>query len=147
MKVYLSCEGVDALVGIEDDARDLLAAAQLEDGELSIVLCGDGWIRRLNAEWRGMDATTDVLSFPQEDEVVLGDLVVSLHTAARQAEERGCGLRDEVRVLLVHGLLHLLGYDHDKGERECAKMAAAERKLLDRLAWKGEGLIASTHGA
>ncbi len=145
MKVYLSCEGVDGLAGIEDDARDLLAAAGLEKGELSVVLCGDGWIRDLNDRWRGKDLPTDVLSFPQDDDVILGDLVVSLDTAARQAEERGYGLRDEVRVLLVHGLLHLLGYDHDQGAS--AEMAAAERKLLDRLAWKGAGLIASTHGA
>ncbi|EFN59074.1 hypothetical protein CHLNCDRAFT_13914, partial [Chlorella variabilis] len=104
-----------------------LAAAPLE---LSLVLCDDAHMRGLNAEWRGVDAPTDVLSFELEDDDdedaeggapelpinVLGDVVISLDTAARQAAERGQSLLDESRVLLVHGVLHLLGYDHEESE-------------------------------
>ena len=145
-QVWVSCEGVEELEGVEEDVRALMTAAECDDCEVSIVLCGDAWIRPLNKEWRGKDMATDVLSFPQEHEVILGDLVVSLETAALQAKERDYELRDEVRVLLVHGLLHLLGYDHETGREEQEEMAAAEAKLLDGLAWKGQGLIGAAHG-
>ena len=145
-QVWVSCEGVEELEGVEADATALLAAARCADCELSLVLCSDAWIRPLNKQWRDKDVATDVLSFPQDDEVILGDLVVSLDTAARQADERGTSLRDEVRVLLVHGLLHLLGYDHETTEEDLQEMAAAENKLLAALAWKGQGLIGAAHG-
>lgn len=98
------------------DAKRLVRVA-LKDAsaELSVLLCSDKFIRSVNSEWRGKDVATDVLSFPQNDQdgVILGDIVISLETAACQAAERDCSLRDEVRVLLLHGLLHLLGYDHE----------------------------------
>lgn len=114
--------------------------------ELSLVLCTDAHIRSLNSQWRGMDKATDVLSFPQGDPdlVVLGDLVISLETAERQAMERGYALRDEVRVLLVHGLLHLMGYDHEgKKEGDWLVMAKMENSFLNNLDWRGEGLVAA----
>ncbi|MCP4805666.1 MAG: rRNA maturation RNase YbeY [Proteobacteria bacterium] len=128
-----------------DDATALLAAASCADCELSLVVCSDAAIQRLNAAWRQKDQPTDVLSFPQDHEVILGDLVVSLDTCARQAAERGYSVRDEARVLLVHGLLHLLGYDHETGPDDLAEMAEAERKLMRRLGWIGEGLIGAAH--
>lgn len=101
---------------VQDDVKSLVRCA-LRDAaaEVSVVLCSDEHMRSLNGQWRGKDAPTDVLSFPQDDPdgVVLGDVVVSLDTAERQAAERGVDLIDEIRVLLVHGLLHLLGYDHE----------------------------------
>ena len=130
-----------ALAALEEDARLVLSAARLEEVELSLVLTSDSFIQDLNVSWRGVDGPTDVLSFPQDDEVVLGDLVLSLPTARRQAAERGHADRTELRILLVHGLLHLLGYDHEQGGEELEEMAAAERKLLDRLGWPGSGLI------
>ena len=139
--VLLSSEGVDAPDGLKEDAEALLVAARCEDCELSLVVCNDAWIRALNKQWRDKDTATDVLSFPQQTEVVLGDLVISLDTSRRQADERGHSLQDEVRVLLVHGLLHLLGSDHETGDEDLQEMAAAERTLLDRLSWRGEGLI------
>ena len=87
-----------------------------------------------------------MLSFPQDDPVVLGDLVISVDTAQRQADERGHDLRTELRVLLVHGLLHLLGYDHETGAEDAAEMQAAEHKLLGRLGEDGAGLICRTLG-
>ena len=125
------------------DALDLLNAASLDDGEqLSLTLCDDEHIHALNREWRSVDKPTDVLSFPMDDEQLLGDLVISMDTAALQAEQRGHTLRDEVRVLLVHGLLHLLGYDHETSREEYEDMRGAESKLLKRLGWAGQGLIA-----
>lgn len=128
---------------MEEDARALLDAAGLDDDEqLSLTLCDDPYIQKLNREWRKIDKPTDVLSFPMDDEQLLGDLVISLDTAQRQAEERQHTARDELRVLMVHGILHLLGYDHETTREEYDEMRAAERKLLNRLGWVGQGLIA-----
>ena len=152
-RVLLSEDGEAAGRGwadaAEQDACALLGAAGLDDGEqLSMTLCDDEIIRGLNSEWRGLDTPTDVLSFPMDDAQLLGDLVISLDTAERQAKERGHGLRDELRILMVHGLLHLLGYDHETSADDHAEMAAAERKLLGRLGWRGHGLIdAAEEGA
>ena len=125
----------------EEDATALLTAAQLDGVQLSLTLCDDAFIHALNLEWRSRDRPTDVLSFPLDDDVLLGDVVISLDTAAAQAAQRGHELRDELRVLLVHGLLHVLGYDHELGALEHGEMAEAEQRLLRRLGWTGDGLI------
>lgn len=116
------------------------------DGEVDVLLAGDATLKRLNREYRGKNKATDVLSFPAPDEMAgerAGDLAISLDTAARQAEEHGHTLRDEVRVLLLHGLLHLSGMDHeaDKGE-----MAASEAELRRALRLPA-GLIARAEDA
>ena len=125
---------------LRSDADWLLRRLDLEGSELSLVVCDDAFIRPLNRDYRGKDAATDVLSFAmqegeavREDDPVLGDLVISAETAARQAEEQGHGLDAELRVLLVHGLLHLLGYDHEVDEDEAEQMRAAEATLLTEL--------------
>lgn len=122
---------------IEADARRVLEALELDEPELSIVLTDDARIKALNATWRDKDVATDVLSFPQqEDEEVvggmLGDLVISVETAAAQAAEVGHDLQTELRVLLVHGLCHLLGYDHLEPD-EAAAMRDEEQRLLTVL--------------
>ncbi|KAJ1486935.1 hypothetical protein T484DRAFT_1942443 [Baffinella frigidus] len=142
----------DQVERVRQDAESLLRGALNPDGdpswdeevELSVVLASDAHIRALNREWRGKDAATDVLSFPQGDDAggLLGDLVVSIETASRQADERGHSLQTELRVLMVHGLLHLLGYDHETAESDAEEMRDAETRLLDRLGWGGQGLIA-----
>ncbi len=132
---------------VVSDADALLGEVELAEAELSFVLCSDAHIQGLNQQWRGKAAPTDVLSFPQEDEDFLGDLVISVPTATRQAAERGTPLRDELRVLMVHGLLHLLGYDHETNDADLAEMAEAEARLLHRLGWSGQGLIAAVTGA
>lgn len=104
--------------------------------ELSVALCTDAHIRALNAEWRGKDAATDVLSFPAEtfgEVTVLGDCVVSVDTAGRQARDLGHGLLEECRVLLAHGVAHLAGMDHEDGEEEAAEMSRVESALLRAL--------------
>lgn len=102
-------------------------------GELSLVFCDDDFIRSLNRDYRGKDCPTDVLSFPQEGESgMLGDVVISVPTAARHAEGRGRPIADEVEWLLVHGLLHLLGYG-DETDGQAEEMNRRARLALERL--------------
>jgi len=131
--------GAGHVADLEAVAAQVLSAFGLDEAELSIVLCDDAFIHPLNRDWRGKDRPTDVLSFAQregeeadEDDPVLGDVVISLETAARQAEERGHPLGHELRVLLVHGICHLLGYDHEVDD-EAEEMEALERDLLSEL--------------
>tara|TARA_B100000287_G_scaffold87311_1_gene79952 strand:+ start:1819 stop:3597 length:1779 start_codon:yes stop_codon:yes gene_type:complete len=117
--------------------------------ELSVALCSDEYIRSLNAGYRQKDSATDVLSFPAESfgpMAVLGDVIVSVDTASAQAREVGHGLRDECRVLLVHGLLHLLGLDHELSEADAETMAVAEQEMLRALGWKVTGLTRRASG-
>jgi probable rRNA maturation factor len=85
-------------------------------GDLTLVLTGDKKIKRLNKQFRGIDTPTDVLSFPtesrQKGEHYLGDVIISVPRAKDQAKEAGHSLNDELTLLAVHGVLHLLGYDH-----------------------------------
>ncbi|XP_059274970.1 endoribonuclease YBEY, chloroplastic-like [Lycium ferocissimum] len=124
-----------------------------ESVELSVMLCNDEFIRELNKDWRDEDRPTDVLSMSQHTPelelpiLMLGDIVISVETAARQAEERGHSLLDEIRILLVHGLLHLLGFDHEISDEAEAEMEKEEELLLKSLGWKGKGLIQSTYDA
>ena len=117
-------------------------AADLE-AELSVVLCDLKVMTDLNLQWRGKGGPTDVLSFPQEgDGGVLGDIVICVPVAAQQAEERGTTLVDELRILLVHGLLHLMGFDHETGAQDAQIMRRAESSILSVLGFNGEGLVA-----
>ncbi len=110
------------------------------DGEVHVLLTDDATLRRLNRKFRGKDKATDVLSFPASVTTVFfgdsdgpelaGDLAISLETAARQAKRFGHSLRDEVRVLLLHGTLHLAGFDH---EVDGGEMAAREGELRQEL--------------
>lgn len=120
-------------------AHTFLDALGLQ-GELSLVVTTDAAIRDLNRDWRGKDKPTDVLSFPQEPSLgLLGDVVISLDTARRQAAERSAALSDELARLLAHGLLHLLGHDHEN-DADARRMAQAEVKLLGRVGLVGEAL-------
>lgn len=117
--------------------------------EVSVVLADDDYIHQLNHQYRGKDRPTDVLSFamndhcagehepaiaaaPDDSEILLGDIVISLETTARQAEEFGHGLERELAYLTVHGMLHLLGYDHE-AEAERAEMRQEEEHVLSLL--------------
>ncbi|KAF8670490.1 hypothetical protein HU200_050506 [Digitaria exilis] len=119
--------------------------------ELSLLLCDDNFIRQLNKEWRDEDHATDVLSMSQHIPgldipiLQLGDIVISVETAQRQAEERGHTLLDEIRILTVHGLLHLLGFDHEISEEAEEEMEKEEEHILNTLEWKGKGLIKSAY--
>jgi probable rRNA maturation factor len=116
--------------------RTYMDRLELHGCELSLSLVGDRAIRRLNRTWRKKDKATDVLSFPAGDlpkgtpgPRQLGDVVISLDTAKRQAKEYSRTLEAEVARYLAHGLLHLLGHDHERTQ-DAKKMAALEEKLL-----------------
>lgn len=121
--------------------RRVKGPAFARTAEVSLVLCGDAVIRRLNRDYRRIDRPTDVLSFPQlEGErtpqpkgapLALGDVVISLPTARRQAQAAGKLLRDEIELLWTHGLLHLLGYDHAE-KRDEKRMFALQDRLISR---------------
>jgi probable rRNA maturation factor len=139
-------------------AEDVLAAMHVQHDELSILLVSDRRIRTLNARYRKIDLPTDVLAFPLETNGarvtgsnaysprtavllpkrvpesrpprLLGDVVISVATAQRQATTYGHSLHKEVIRLVVHGVLHLLGYDHEHGAREARRMAGKERRVL-----------------
>jgi rRNA maturation RNase YbeY len=123
---------------VRRDARRLLDALGV-DAELSVMLVGDAEMQRLNRAYRGKDRPTDVLSFEgdaapvPERRRVLGDVVISLDTAGRQAAARCTPVASEVRTLLAHGVLHLLGYDHERSPADARRMFAMERALLRRL--------------
>jgi probable rRNA maturation factor len=113
--------------------RRVLASASAAlgvSGELALVLAGDRLLRRLNRSYRGKDAATDVLAFAQGGEAGLGDVVISVETAQRNARGLGRSLSQELDVLALHGFLHLLGHDH---ETDHGQMARLERRLRRRL--------------
>jgi probable rRNA maturation factor len=119
----------------------LLRSLGHPDAELSVMFIGDRAMRTLNRTWRGKDATTDVLSFPLREGTfpdilpdMLGDIVISIPVATRQSEDAGHSLNMEIERLLVHGLVHLLGYDHEQGGIEARRMFRIEQRLLKRLA-------------
>jgi probable rRNA maturation factor len=100
-------------------------------GELSLVLAGDGLLRRLNRQYRGKDKTTDVLSFPGDGgEAGLGDIVISVANAERNARRFGRSLPQELDVLALHGFLHVLGYDHEADDGTMDRLEGRLRKRL-----------------
>lgn len=121
-------------------ARRLLGALRRADAELSVLVVSDREMRRLNRVWRGRDRSTDVLSFSQAEGEggapggLLGDVVISVDTARRQAAERGVAVGTEADRLLIHGVLHLLGYDHEVSPAEARRMQRRERALARALA-------------
>lgn len=142
MKVLLSSDhprGAPAARRLRARARAFLAAMGREDAELSILLTGDAGIRRLNRRWRRKDRATDVLSFPLSDRPgassLLGDVVISLDTAARRGSGDARAVNRELDRYLAHGLLHLLGYDHVR-RADAVAMAAREEQLV-----RADGLV------
>ena len=138
----------------------MLRLLGLKDAELSLLLVDDGRMKELNHKYRGIDRATDVLSFPQiqnkiqdtrfriQDKknrascivhraslasLVLGDVVINLQAVKRQAPEHGLSFNEELRWLLVHGVLHLIGYDHERSKYAERKMRSKERELLGYL--------------
>lgn len=110
--------------------------------EISLVLCDDAFIQDLNLRYRRRDTPTDVLSFAQEDDPhLLGDIVISLPTAARQAQRAGWSLGSETVLLAVHGLLHLLGHDDETG----AGARAMQTRTVQTLAACGIALPNGAH--
>ncbi len=104
-----------------------------EDRELSILLADDVTLRELNRRFRNLDRPTDVLSFPMDDPILLGDVAISLDRVRAQAPLYGVSEEEELLRLLVHGILHLAGYDHEKGGPEAQRMMKRQEELVKRL--------------
>ena len=109
----------------------------LADTEVSVKFTSDEEVRTLNAAWRGKDKATNVLSFPMADEPehapMLGDIVLASGVCAREAAEKEVAVETHATHLVVHGMLHLLGYDHDTGDDDAEEMEAIERQALASL--------------
>ncbi len=143
-EVLIGVNGAPPRARVESWTRSLLFEARAQRARLSILLCGDRRMQTLNRRFRRVDRSTDVLSFPAFEAVsaraaarrgeFLGDVVIDVPCAARQARLRGHALGREVQILLAHGLLHLLGYDHEK---DGGTMFRLQRRIL--LSAFGEG--------
>ena len=115
------------------------------DAELSVTVCDNEYIKKLNKKYRNKNSATDVLSFPiydfaeesdmlVDDELVpLGDIVISLERAAEQAKEIGHGFLEEVAFLTVHSVLHLLGYDHERSPEDDEEQCSHQREIISKL--------------
>jgi probable rRNA maturation factor len=139
----LADRAVAAALGETDYAAAVTTAVVVE---VSVRFTSDAEVQTLNRDYRGKDKATNVLSFPMADpdliasaadgddiEILLGDIVLAEGVCAREAEERGIALADHAAHLLVHGTLHLLGYDHVDSDEEAEAMEAIERRALARL--------------
>ncbi|MCF8720334.1 rRNA maturation RNase YbeY [Nitrospina gracilis] len=125
---------------LKKEARRVLKALELEDDELSILLTDDPGIHELNRQYRDKDQPTDVLSFPQDDGAVnetgdrlLGDVVISVETADRQARDHHLSLQEELILLLIHGILHLMGYDHETSRKDARFMKTKTQEVFGHI--------------
>ena len=125
---------------LEDLAQRILNDLDRPDTELSVLVTGDDEIRELNRQYRGLDRPTDVLAFPQlhsdnnsgnAGHDLLGDVVISRQRAEVQAREQGVQFDIEMRRLLAHGILHLLGYDHEGSDEDAVAMRELEDKYTN----------------
>jgi len=142
MPVLINCRQKTAPVSLEQLRRRgerLLALCGLPDSELSLLLLGDAEMAQLNSQYRNRQGPTNVLAFAMREEEgspvagLLGDVVISLETAAREAATDQVTLHHRVTVLMIHGLLHLAGFDHERSDQEARTMAAREKNLLQQL--------------
>jgi probable rRNA maturation factor len=122
---------------VQKFAERLLDAVGESRSELGIELVGDRRMRRLNRQYRGRDSSTDVLAFSIRDAPgpvsrLMGDVVISIPAVYRQALDNRHSVDDEFAMLLIHGILHLCGYDHERGSKDAARMRRQERRLLGR---------------
>ena len=160
MKVYIRNQQRLIKVNRQKTAsllRKALNLLPLPRAEISLLFVNDRRMRLLNHDYRGVDRTTDVLSFPLynakelkaefkklshlstsglqtlSDILPLGDIVINLHKAKQQALENGLSFDEELKRLLIHGLLHLLGYDHEQGKNAARKMQRRSEELFEEL--------------
>ena len=123
-------------------ALKVLELVEQSQAELSLALVNNREIRKLNAKYRQKDYPTDVLSFPAANELpigvrLLGDVVISVEKAAEQAKQRGRTLNEEMVTLLIHGIVHLLGYDHERSPKDARIMGRLEKRIYQALCDRG----------
>jgi len=119
-------------------ALKILELVEQSQAELSIALVNNKEIRKLNAKYRRKDYPTDVLSFPAANGLpinvqLLGDVVISVEKAEEQAKQRGRTVNEETATLLIHGILHLLGYDHERSAKAARVMGRLEKRIYRTL--------------
>jgi len=124
-----------SLPGVERLVRKAARAALgvRRSSSLVVALSNDREVRKLNARHRRKDRPTNVLSYPSGERAFLGDVVLARQTVWREAVSQGKKPADHISHLVVHGTLHLLGYDHETGKADAARMEALERRILSRL--------------
>ena len=134
--------GYSTLILVRGAVRTtLLTEGYHGDAEVSVTFCDDEYIRELNRQFRDIDSSTDVLSFPLNDWCggsdadggALGDIVISLEHARKQAEEFGHSLEREIAFLTAHSMLHLLGYDHELSDEDDRIMRDRQNAVMDRM--------------
>ena len=123
---------------IKKIALTILELAAEKNAELSVALIGNAEMRKLNAKYRKKDYPTDVLSFPvegimPEETRLLGDVIISVDKAIEQARARGRSSEQELITLLIHGVVHLLGYDHERSARDARAMGRLEKRIYRQL--------------
>jgi probable rRNA maturation factor len=123
-------------------AQKVLEILEQDQTELCLVLIGNAEMRKLNAKFRKKDYPTDVLSFPAGVKLptgvrLLGDVVISVEKARQQARQRGRTLNEETVTLLIHGVLHLLGYDHERSAKDARMMGRLAKKIYRTLCEQG----------
>ncbi|MCX7982098.1 MAG: rRNA maturation RNase YbeY [Syntrophales bacterium] len=119
---------------IKTIANRIMRELKLKDYEVSLLLTDDEGITQLNHLYLKRNRPTNVISFPMNEGTWLGDIAISVETAAREAEEGDMTLRDEIVYLFIHGLLHLIGYDHESGDESAAAlMRDRERSLFSAV--------------
>ena len=118
---------------LEDWCRRMSRELKLRKKGLVIAFLNEKEMRALNKKFRGKNYATDVLSFESADPAVYGELVICPQVISRQAKEHGLLVREELGYMVLHGVLHLLGYDHERSEREAKKMFALQDKVFEHL--------------
>ena len=143
MQIFISNEQTKFVIDckkLKDQVGNILIALECEGTELSILLADDKKMRKLNKQYRGQNRTTDVLSFPQNGDgqegpnsYLLGDVVISTDTASRQSAQHGLSLEEELVLLLIHGILHLIGYDHEYSDEDARYMKEKTHELFRQI--------------
>jgi len=143
IEIAIRAVGVKVSTGsVKKTAQRILKFLNQDRAELSLALVGNREIRELNLRYRNKDEPTDVLSFPLWEKLptgtrILGDVIISIEQAEKQARERKRTLEEELETLLIHGILHLLGYDHERSQGEAKIMREMEKKIHRALCEEG----------
>ena len=146
-KVDISCSGIDSpawLVKLESVCLKILDIMRKKDWEVSILLCNDSYIRKLNKQYRGIDRSTDVLSFSQNEDnfgpdlrtlpenYIAGDIIISVDTLENNCEQYNIKFEEELGRLVIHGLLHLAGFEHKSTGMDDA-MICMQENILNKI--------------
>ena len=129
---------------LQGQAEQLLTMVNRDGNELSILLLDDGAMTVLNNQWRQKNYPTNVLSFPLDEpgpDSMLGDIIISIDTAFRQATKQGIPLHRHLTTLLIHGLVHLMGYDHERSSHDAKIMAGLEQQLAENLVTRRNTMV------